>query len=67
MLCRVAAVQSLPVYHHSADYVFKFFGIIEPILVILKVEYRLSRRLRGVGGGGGVGERMQHRKLQCCI
>ena len=29
VLCRVAAVQGLPVHHHSADYNFWFFGIIE--------------------------------------
>ena len=32
---------------------FIFFGIIEPILVILKIEYCLSRRKGGAGGGGG--------------
>ena len=40
------------------DIIFYFFGIIEPILVILQIEYRLSRR-KGV--------RMQHRKPQFCI
>ena len=37
------------------------FEIIEPILVILKIEYHLSRRKRGRG------VRMQPCKLQCCI
>ena len=34
-------------------------------MVILKIEYRLSRRRRrgGVGGGGGGGVRVQPRKL----
>ena len=32
MLCRVAAVKRLPVYHHSADYIFWSFGIIGLIL-----------------------------------
>ena len=41
----MAAVKSLPVHHHSAGYIFIFFWIIQPILVILKIEYRLSRRL----------------------
>ena len=31
-----------PLYHHSADYIFSF-GIIEPVLVTLKIEYRLRR------------------------
>ena len=31
-----------------------FFGIIEPSLFILKIEYRLSRRWVGRGSGGGV-------------
>ena len=34
---------------------FISFGIIEPILVILKIEYRLSRRYEGGGGGVEVG------------
>ena len=33
MLCRVAAVKSLPVHHHCAGYILFPFGIIEPILV----------------------------------
>ena len=41
--CRAAAVKHLPVLHHSADYIFISFGIIDPVLVSLKVEYRLSR------------------------
>ena len=32
MLCRVAAVKRLPVYHHSADYIFWSFGIVGLIL-----------------------------------
>ena len=47
------------------------FGVIEPILGFLKIEYRLNRRWRGGGGregGGGVGGlRMQPRKLQSCL
>ena len=43
--CRVAAIKRLPVLHHSANYIFILFGIIEPILVILKIEY-------GAGWGG---------------
>ena len=39
-----AAVKSLPLHHHIAGYILFPFGIIEPILVILKIEYRLSRR-----------------------
>ena len=31
---RVAAVKRSPVHHHSADYIFWFFGIIELILII---------------------------------
>ena len=44
----------LPILHQSSDYIFTSFGITEPILVTLKIEYRLSRCLgeggRGVGG-----------------
>ena len=48
--CRVATVKRLPVLHHSADYSFIFFSITEPILVTLKIEYRL----RCCFGGGGI-------------
>ena len=39
--CHVAAVK-----RHGADYILQciFFGIFEPVLVTLKIEYRLSRR-----------------------
>ena len=36
-----------PVHRHSAGYIFFSFWIIEPILVILKIEYRFGGR----GGG----------------
>ena len=49
--CRMAAVKRLPVLHHSADYFFSF-GINEPVLVTLKIQYRLRSC---VGGGGGDG------------
>ena len=34
------------------------FGINEPFLVILKIEYRLNQRWVGVWGGGGGGGRV---------
>ena len=40
--CRVAAVKPLPILHHKADYICISFGIIEPILVSLKIEHRIS-------------------------
>ena len=40
--CNVATVKRLG-RRLSADFTFISFGIIEPILVILKTEYRLSR------------------------
>ena len=46
--CRVAAVKYLPVLHHSANYIFISFATIEPILITLKIEYRLKPVLRGV-------------------
>ena len=55
--CRVAAVQRLPVLHHSADYILITFGIIEPILLTLKIEYRLICALG----------RMQPCRIHCCI
>ena len=77
MLCRVAAV-SLLVHHHRLYLIS--FGIIEPILIILKIEYRFKPALWGGGGGSGGwgggggrfgewedGRRMQPRKLQCFI
>ena len=48
MLCRVAAVKSLLVHHPSAGYIFISFGNIEPILVILKIEYPFKPALEGV-------------------
>ena len=38
----VPAVKRLPVLHHSIDYISISFGITEPILVALKIEYCLS-------------------------
>ena len=35
--------KTFPVFHYSAGYIFVSFGIIEPILVTLKIEYCLSR------------------------
>ena len=37
--CHVAAVKGCPVLHHSADYIFISFWIIESILVTLKIVY----------------------------
>ena len=48
MLC--GGCKCLPVHHHSADYIFWSFGIIEFILSHLKIEFCLSR----CQGGGGV-------------
>ena len=42
----VVAVKRLPVLHHGAEYIFISFGIIEPILVTLKIP------LKPVLGGG---------------
>ena len=36
------AVKCLSVLYHSVNYIFISFGIVEPILVALKIEYRLS-------------------------
>ena len=53
-----SVVKSLRVQHHRQDRLyFIFFRIIEPILVILKIEYRLSRRYSGSRGGAGEGGR----------
>ena len=54
MLCRVKAVKSLPVHFYSAGYILISFGVIEPILVILKIKYRLPALGGGGGGRGGV-------------
>ena len=35
----VAVVKHLPIHHHSADYICISFGIIEPIMVALKMEF----------------------------
>ena len=35
-------LKMFPVLHHSADYISISFGIIQSILVTLKIEYRLS-------------------------
>ena len=40
--CRVAAVKCLPVLHRRAVCVFISFGIIDPTLIILKIECHLS-------------------------
>ena len=69
--CRVAAVKRLPVLHYSADYTFIYFGIIEPILVTLKIENHLGRcyvyvcEVRGRGGGGSRGG--EYEASHCCI
>ena len=42
----MAAVERLPVLHHSADYIVTSFGIIGPIVVFLKIE--LMYTLEGV-------------------
>ena len=39
--CRVSAVKRFLVLHHRTDYTFISFGIIEPILITLKIEYLL--------------------------
>ena len=49
--CCVATIKRLPAFHHNADYIFISFGIIKPVLVILKIGYRLS-----LYWGGGCGE-----------
>ena len=41
------AVERLPVFHHSEDYIFIAFGITEPIVVSLKMEL-LMYTLEGV-------------------
>ena len=43
------------VFHNRADNSFIFYGTTKPILVYLKIEYRLSRYLWGGGGDGGEG------------
>ena len=48
MLCRVAAVKRLPVYHHSADFIFWSFGTIEFILSHLKIRVPLKPVQGGV-------------------
>ena len=50
-------VKHLPVLHHSADYIFICFWIIEQILISLKIKHRLNFCLA----------QMQHRKLFSCI
>ena len=44
MLCRVTAVKMSPRTLSYCRLYFISFGIIDPILVILKIEYRFSRR-----------------------
>ena len=52
---RVATVKIFPVLDHNADYIFISFGIIEPIQVTLKIEYRFRQwEGEGRGRGGGV-------------
>ena len=60
MLCRVAAVKSLPVHHQSACYF-----LWDPWAHPGENRNRLNRRLEG--SGGREAGRMQPRKLQCCI
>ena len=50
-LCRVAAVKSLLVHHHSAGYILFPLGSLS-LSWLLKIEYRLSR-CWGVGRLGG--------------
>ena len=51
MSAQVCLSNFIILLHCSADYSFISFVIIDPILVTLKIEYRLSR---GCGGGGCV-------------
>ena len=44
----MAAVERLPVLHHSTDYIFIVFGIIRPIAVSLKKGVVLIYTLEGV-------------------
>ena len=46
--CRAAAIKR----HHSADYIFISFGIVQSILVTSKIVYRLSRCQRGTAYQG---------------
>ena len=50
----LSAVKRLPVLHHSANYISIAFGIIEPILFTLKIEYCLSRCWAWGGGARGL-------------
>ena len=46
--CRVAALKSLPVLHHNADYIFWSFGIIEIMLVCFEYTILFKPALGGV-------------------
>ena len=63
----MASIECLHVLHHTADYIFISFGIIEPILVTFKTEYRLCRCGGGGGGGGGGGVGMGVCALQTAL
>ena len=45
----MAAVKRHLILHHSAVYIFISFGIIEPILVALKIEYHQKNENRKLG------------------
>ena len=48
VLCRVEAVKRLPLYHHSADYIFCFFKITGLILSQFENRVLLKPVLAGV-------------------
>ena len=48
VLCRVVAVKRLPVHHHSADYIFWSYGIIEFISSYFENRVLLKPVLGGV-------------------
>ena len=63
-------IGSVRVFHRSADYIFIFIGIIEPILLENRIP--LKPKLGGGRGGGGVGwgaglGTLRPRKLHWCI
>ena len=48
VLCRMAAVKRLPVHHHTADYIFWSFGIIEFIQIYFSSRVWFKPVLEGV-------------------
>ena len=50
--CAVWWPKKVSPYISIVQVIFHSFRIIAPILVILKIQYRLSRRYGGGGGGG---------------